>query len=86
MFAVVGLPETTKAALFARYSRYPGTLRRLFLAPTAVILVLLYGIPLLIILQIYQWAVVNNGLRDVINTPNLTVDEFVRIILEQANF
>ena len=31
VFAVVGLPETTKAALFARYSRYPGTLRRLFL-------------------------------------------------------
>jgi thymidylate synthase ThyX len=30
-FAIVGLPETTKAALFARYSRYPGTLRRLFL-------------------------------------------------------
>ena len=31
VFAIVGLPETTKAALFARYSRYPGTLRRLFL-------------------------------------------------------
>src|SRR3954462_8961941 len=31
VFALVGLPETTKAALFARYSRYPGTLRRLFL-------------------------------------------------------
>jgi thymidylate synthase ThyX len=31
VFAVVGLPETTKAALFARYSRYPGTLRRLYL-------------------------------------------------------
>jgi thymidylate synthase ThyX len=31
VFAVVGLRETTKAALFARYSRYPGTLRRLFL-------------------------------------------------------
>src|SRR5688500_6273497 len=25
------MPETVKAALFARYSRYPGTLRRLFL-------------------------------------------------------
>ncbi|HET8754894.1 MAG TPA: FAD-dependent thymidylate synthase [Solirubrobacteraceae bacterium] len=31
VFAVAGLPETTTAALFARYSRYPGTLRRLFL-------------------------------------------------------
>ncbi len=31
VFAVVNLPETVKAALFARYSRYPGTLRRLFL-------------------------------------------------------
>jgi thymidylate synthase ThyX len=31
VFAVVNLPETVKGALFARYSRYPGTLRRLFL-------------------------------------------------------
>jgi thymidylate synthase ThyX len=31
VFALVNLPETAKAALFARYSRYPGTLRRLFL-------------------------------------------------------
>src|SRR4051794_41775714 len=31
VFALVGLPETVKAAMFARYSRYPGTLRRLFL-------------------------------------------------------
>src|SRR3954468_9837814 len=31
VFALVGLPETVKGALFARYSRYPGTLRRLFL-------------------------------------------------------
>src|SRR5438270_208389 len=29
--ALVNLPETVKAALFARYSRYPGTLRQLFL-------------------------------------------------------
>src|SRR5204862_4050488 len=28
---LVNLPETVKGALFARYSRYPGTLRRLFL-------------------------------------------------------
>jgi thymidylate synthase ThyX len=31
VFAVVNLPETVKGALFARYSRYPHTLRRLFL-------------------------------------------------------
>ncbi|MFZ1926532.1 MAG: FAD-dependent thymidylate synthase [Solirubrobacteraceae bacterium] len=31
MFALVNLPETVKGAMFARYSRYPGTLRRLFL-------------------------------------------------------
>jgi thymidylate synthase ThyX len=30
VFGLVGLPETVKGALFARYSRYPGTLRRLF--------------------------------------------------------
>jgi thymidylate synthase ThyX len=31
VFALVGLPETVKGAMFARYSRYPGTLRRMFL-------------------------------------------------------
>ncbi len=31
VFALVNLPETVKGALFARYSRYDGTLRRLFL-------------------------------------------------------
>ncbi len=31
VFALLNLPETVKGALFARYSRYPGTLRRLFL-------------------------------------------------------
>src|SRR5215217_5076663 len=31
VFALVHLPETVKGAMFARYSRYPGTLRRLFL-------------------------------------------------------
>ena len=29
VFGLVNLPETVKGALFARYSRYPGTLRRL---------------------------------------------------------
>ena len=31
VFALVNLPETAKGALFARYSRYQGTLRRLYL-------------------------------------------------------
>jgi thymidylate synthase ThyX len=31
VFCLINLPETVKGALFARYSRYPGTLRRLFL-------------------------------------------------------
>src|SRR6476469_6779854 len=31
VFALVNLPETVKGALLARYSRYQGTLRRLFL-------------------------------------------------------
>lgn len=31
VFCLVNLPETVKGALFARYSRYSGTLRRLFL-------------------------------------------------------
>jgi len=31
VFALVNLPETVKGALFARYSRYSGTARRLFL-------------------------------------------------------
>ena len=31
VFALVELPETVKGALFARYSRYQGTLRRLYL-------------------------------------------------------
>jgi thymidylate synthase ThyX len=31
VFGIVNLPETVKGALFARYSRYAGTLRRLYL-------------------------------------------------------
>jgi thymidylate synthase ThyX len=31
VFALVNLPETVKGAMFARYSRYPGTLRRMYL-------------------------------------------------------
>jgi thymidylate synthase ThyX len=36
VFALVNLPETIKGALFARYSRYAGTLRRLYLEEFAV--------------------------------------------------
>src|SRR4051794_3207157 len=35
VFGLVNLPETVKGALFARYSRYAGTLRRLFLGEFA---------------------------------------------------
>src|SRR5207237_3504044 len=35
VFGLVNLPETVKGALFAPYSRYPGTLRRLFLDEVA---------------------------------------------------
>ena len=31
VFGLVNLPETVKGAMFARYSRYPGTLRRMYL-------------------------------------------------------
>jgi thymidylate synthase ThyX len=31
VFGIVGLPETVKGAMFARYSRFPGTLRQMFL-------------------------------------------------------
>jgi hypothetical protein len=44
------------------------------------------GIPLLIIIQIYQWAVINNELSEIINNPNLTVIQFFREILSQFNF
>jgi thymidylate synthase ThyX len=43
VFALVNLPETVKGALFARYSRYPGTLRRLFLDEFADSLPETYG-------------------------------------------
>ncbi|MGH2959935.1 MAG: FAD-dependent thymidylate synthase, partial [Solirubrobacterales bacterium] len=31
VFGLVNLPETVKGAMFARYSRYQGTLRQMFL-------------------------------------------------------
>jgi hypothetical protein len=44
------------------------------------------GIPLLLIIQVYQWAVINNGLREIVNNPNITVVEFFREILRQLQF
>ncbi|HVU13956.1 MAG TPA: hypothetical protein VHD90_21910, partial [Phototrophicaceae bacterium] len=44
------------------------------------------GIPLLLGIQIYQWAVLNNGLRDIVNNPNISIFDFFRAILHQANF
>jgi hypothetical protein len=44
------------------------------------------GIPLLIVIQLYQWAVVNDGLRTIVNDPDLTVFDFFRAILQQLQF
>jgi thymidylate synthase ThyX len=44
VFGLVNLPETVKGAMFARYSRYPGTLRRMFLDEFAESLPALAGI------------------------------------------
>jgi hypothetical protein len=44
------------------------------------------GIPLLLAFKIYEWAVVNNGLREIANNPNIGVVEFFQIILRQAQF
>jgi hypothetical protein len=44
------------------------------------------GVPLLLIIQIYQWAILNNGLQEIINNPNITVLEFFRALLQQAQF
>lgn len=45
-----------------------------------------YGIPLLLAFKIYEWAVVNDGLREVANNPNIGVIEFFQTILEQTQF
>lgn len=44
------------------------------------------GIPLLLAIQLYQWAVVNNGLREIVNNPNVTVVDFFRTLLSQLQF
>lgn len=44
------------------------------------------GIPLLLAIQIYQWAILNEGLRRIIDDPNLTIFDFFRAILKQTQF
>jgi hypothetical protein len=44
------------------------------------------GIPLLLAFKIYEWAVVNDGLREIANNPNIGVIEFFQIILQQTQF
>lgn len=45
-----------------------------------------YGIPLVLFFKIYEWAIVNDGLREVANNPNTTILGFFRDILENTNF
>ncbi len=44
------------------------------------------GIPVLLAVQIYQWAILNDGLREVVNNPNITIIEFFQILLQQTQF
>lgn len=44
------------------------------------------GLPVLLLFQLYQWAVLNRGLREVVNNPNLTLIEFIRILMENIEF
>lgn len=45
-----------------------------------------YGIPLVLLFKIYEWAIVNDGLREVANNPNIGFIEFFQLILENTNF
>lgn len=45
-----------------------------------------YGIPLVLVFKIYEWAIVNDGLREVANNPNIGILEFFQTILENTNF
>jgi hypothetical protein len=44
------------------------------------------ALPLLLFFQLYQWAVLNEGLREVVNNPNITVADFIRILLDNIEF
>ena len=45
-----------------------------------------YGIPLVLVFKIYEWAIVNDGLREGANNPNIGILEFFQTILENTNF
>ncbi len=45
-----------------------------------------YGIPLILTFKIYEWAIVNDGLREVASNPNIGVFEFFQTVLENTNF
>ena len=45
-----------------------------------------WGIPLVLLFKIYEWAIVNDGLREVANNPNIGILEFFRTVLENTNF
>jgi hypothetical protein len=45
-----------------------------------------WGIPLVLAFKIYEWAIVNDGLREVANNPNIGILEFFRTVLENTNF
>ncbi len=51
--------------------------------PTRIISI---GLPLLLAIQVYQWAILNEGLREVVNNPNITVLDFIAILLENIEF
>jgi NADH:ubiquinone oxidoreductase subunit 5 (subunit L)/multisubunit Na+/H+ antiporter MnhA subunit len=44
------------------------------------------GIPLVLAFKIYEWAIVEGGLREVASNPNVGVLEFFQTILENTNF
>lgn len=44
------------------------------------------AIPLLLAIQFYQWAILDNGLREITNNPNITVVDFFQAILRQFQF
>lgn len=66
------LAEVSEAPISLTVARLPGR-------------VVSYGIPLLLAIQVYQWAAAG-GLRQIINNPNITVFQFFQILLQQANF
>lgn len=45
-----------------------------------------YGIPLVLAFKIYEWAIINDGLREVANNPDIGILEFFATILENTNF